>query len=312
MKSEEIKHTHEIFTKEFQDCDLEKVIKEIRENGFFVFKNAITHEAIGKIERDATELKLGLNQNEINGVYFEKQYYFTNLLTKSKTFYNFVTSKFVLDVSEKYLGNTFRLKALRYYETYGKHQMQWHTDNKTDKSFAHIPGIIFIFYISDVEDGQFQYIRGSHNWSGDKAYSEYSEEFVNKNFKEKVKNFKLPKGSLIIYNTYGIHRAKPVPKSNFVRKSVFFQVDSKIDNAEPIIVNTKYIQEINNRISMFLGFGQPSNYKVFPKTSLNTLPLNKNLIFNIIKYFSYRFIRNIFNLLPKFLKKRIKEQRKNN
>ena len=91
--------------------------------------------------------EIGLNHNEINGVYFEKQYYFTNLLTKSKTFYNFVTSKFVLDVSEKYLGNTFRLKALRYYETYGKHQMQWHTDNKTDKSFAHIPGIIFIFYI---------------------------------------------------------------------------------------------------------------------------------------------------------------------
>ena len=30
--------------------------------------------------------------------------------------------------------------------------MQWHTDNKTDREFAHIPGIIFIFYVEDVED----------------------------------------------------------------------------------------------------------------------------------------------------------------
>jgi len=34
--------------------------------------------------------------------------------------------------------------------------MQWHTDNKTDKGFANIPGLIFIFYVSDVEYGQFQ------------------------------------------------------------------------------------------------------------------------------------------------------------
>ena len=92
--------------------------------------------------------KLNINQNKISGVYVEKQYYFTNLLTISKTFYDFVTSKFVLETCERYLGNSFRLKALRYYETYGGHHMQWHTDNKTDKDFTHnIPGLIFIFSI---------------------------------------------------------------------------------------------------------------------------------------------------------------------
>ena len=290
-----------IFTNQFQKVEIESVVKEINENGYFAFENALSSEAICKIEKEA-KTNLNINHNKISGVYYDKQYFFTNLLTVSKTFYDFVTSKFVLETCERYLGNSFRLKALRYYETYGGHHMQWHTDNKTDKGFAHIPGLIFIFYVSDVENGQFQYIKGSHTWSGKKAYSNYSDDFINKNYKDKIKNFKLSKGSLIIYNTYGIHRAEPVFKNNFTRRSVFFQVDSEIENSEPIILNTKFITEMNENISMFLGFGKPSNYEVFPKTSLNTLPLNKSLLFNLIKYVLYRFAKTIFNYSPNFIK----------
>ena len=76
---------------------------------------------------------------------------------------------------------------------------------------------------------------------------------------EIIKNFKLPKGSLIIYNTYGIHRAAPVFKNNFTRKSVFFQVDSEIENSEPIILNTKFITEMNNKISIIIPCYNSSN-----------------------------------------------------
>ena len=307
MNTTETHKIDSIFTSEFQRIDTNKVVKEIEENGYFAFKNALTKEAVNIIEQDSIELKLNLNKNKIGGVYSEKQYFLTNLLSISKTFYDYVTSKFVLEVSEKYLGNEFRLKALRYYETYGGHHMQWHTDNKTDKGFAHIPGIIFIFYVSDVEDGQFQYIEGSHIWSEGKAYSDYNEDFIEKNYKDKIRDFKLPSGSLIIYNTYGIHRAKPVLSNGFIRKSVFFQVDSEINNSEPIILNTKFINEMNSQISMFLGFGQPSNYEVFPNTSLNSLPISKSVFYIFIKYITYRFMRKIFYFLPKFLKEFIKK-----
>ena len=235
-----------LFNKEFLNIDIEFVTKQLHDKGYFAFKNAITKSAIDSIEYDATKSKLSLNKNEIGGVYAEKQYYLTNLLSVSKTFYDFVTSKFVFDVCKKHLGSEFRLKALRYYETYGGHHMQWHTDNKTDKGFAQIPGIIFIFYISDVEDGQFQYIEGSHLWSGEKAYSDYSDEFIDKNHKEKIRDFKYPSGSLIIYNTYGIHRAKPVFSKEFIRKSVFFLIDSETINSEPIILNTKFITNLSS------------------------------------------------------------------
>ena len=295
-----------LFTKEFNDIDTDKIAEELRKNGYFSFKKAFNENVINIIEKDATKFKLNINNNEICGVYAEKQYHITNLLSVSKTFFDFVTSNFVFDVCRKYLGSEFRLKALRYYETYGGHHMQWHTDNKTDRGFAHIPGIIIIFYISDVDDGQFQYIEGSHLWSGEKVYSDYTEEFIDKEHKDKVRDFKLPSGSIIIYNTYGIHRAKPVFNNTFVRKSVFVQIDTEINDGEPIILNSKYITKMNSDVGMFLGFGKPSNYKVHPSTSLNSLPLTKNFLLVLIKYFAYRFMRKIYDLCPYFLKSIIK------
>lgn len=307
MNISNIKNLDFLFTKEFQNIDINIVVKELSEKGYFSFPNAFTKAAVNAIENDSTKSRLSLNKNEISGVYAEKQYYLTNLLSVSKTFYDFATSKFVFEVCKKYLGNEFRLKSLRYYETYSQHHMGWHTDNKTDRGFAHIPGIIFIFYISDVKDGQFQYIEGSHLWSGKEGYSDYSDEFIEKNYKEKIKDFKFPSGSLILYNTYGIHRAKPVFDRNFTRKSVFFQVDNEVDNSDPIILNTEFITNINDDLQMFFGFGKPATYETFPNTSINSLPLNKEMLGIFLKYFTYRTVRNVYELCPKRLKHIIKK-----
>ena len=306
-KAEEIDRLNFIFTKEFQKFDTNIVIKELKEKGYFSFTNALTKKAARKIEQDSTVSKLSLNNNKISGLHYERQYFLTNLLTTSKEFYDFVTSKFVFSICKKYLGNTFRLKCQRYYETHGGHHMQWHTDNKDATGPASVPGLIFIFYTSDVNDGQLQYIEGSHTWSGKKLHSDYSDEFIEQNYKNKIIDFKLPSGSLIIYNTYGIHRAKPVSNKNFSRKSVFLQVDTEVNNAEPIILDTKFISVMNNEIAMFLGFGKLSNYDAYPTTSLNTLPFSKN-VFNIFsKYIMYRIMLRIFQFLPKSLKTFIKK-----
>lgn len=291
----------DLFTKEFLKTNIDEINIELKKKGYFAFPKAINSNVISNIHQDATKNRINLNNNEITGVYAEKQYYLINLLSVSKTFYDFVTSKIVFDICKKFLGNQFRLKALRYYETYGKHHMQWHSDNKTDIGFAHIPGIIFIFYISDVEEGQFQYIEGSHLWSGKKEYSDYSNAFIEKNYKDKIKDFKFPSGSLIIYNTYGVHRAKPVLKKNFIRKSVFFQVDSEVENSEPIILNTKFITKVDDDLKMFLGFGKKSDYSVYPKTSINSLQFNKvTKIF--LNHLIYKFLKNSIDFLPKKIK----------
>ena len=42
----------------------------------------------------------------------------------------FLNHKKVLDICSEYMGDKFRLKALRYYENFGGQSMQWHTDNR--------------------------------------------------------------------------------------------------------------------------------------------------------------------------------------
>lgn len=281
------------FNQGFLDVDPAVIASALQEKGYFSFESAITEEALAAIEKSATAKRFGLNHNDVTGVYAGRQYYFVNLLAKSKVFYDFCTSDFVFDVCRSYLGKVFRLKSLRYYETLGGYAMQWHTDNKTDKGTAQIPGLIFIFYVSDVADGEFQYIEGSHHWSGEKAYSDYSEDFISRNYADKIVSFKYPRGSLIIYNTYGIHRAKPVLDRRFIRKSVFFQVDSEITNSEPIIINPNFVENLSEDVRTYLGFGSQSEYEIFPTTNLLTLDSSQCSALHIVSILLKRwFVEN--------------------
>ena len=101
--------------------------------------------------------------------------------------------------------------------------------------------------------------------------NDFDEFFVKENLQDKIKSFKMPKGSVIIYNTHGIHRAKPAENSNFVRKSLFFQVDSN-DRSEPILVNTSYFNKFDEIIKMYLGFGRDGSNISFPQTDESTIP----------------------------------------
>ena len=282
---------NKIFNKNFLALSPEQIALEINNHGYFKLESALTHEFLEQVELDSTANKFSLNINEPGGVFLNQQYYFCNLLLSSFEFYKFCTSKLILDICTSYLGDKFRLKALRYYETYGGHHMEWHTDNKTDRGIANIPGLIFIFYVSNVTDGEFQYIEGSHHWSGESAYSVYSDTEVNQRFKDKICSFKMPKGSIVIYNTFGIHRANPVSAKNFMRKSVFFQVDADFNNSEPLFINSSFISHLNKRVEMFLGFGLSSTNRPFPKTNLNALPLSSNVFRLLFKWIAYRTYR---------------------
>jgi hypothetical protein len=255
--------------------DAHAVATALSNDGVYAIENALAPKSIANIVRDVEENRAGFNLNHATGVYYFHQFYLCHMLAVSRTFTELVTHPKVFEITERIIGPEYRLKALRYYETFGHHHMQWHTDNKTDRGFAQIPGIIFIVYISDVEDGEFQYVRGSHKWSGEKAYNDYSDAFVEENFAKDVLSFKGRAGTLIIYDTYGIHRAKPVEDPDFVRKSLFWQIDREIDQAEPILINPEFLPEMDAGKLRYLGFGLPTEYRIFPQTGVSSLPADR-------------------------------------
>ena len=284
-----------------------EILNDLKTKGYYAIESFITPEVIKEIENDVTKNRYSLNENIQNGIYYETQYYFMNLLSDSKKCYDFITSDFALDISKEYLGDVYRLRALRYYETMSGHVMKWHTDNKQERKKVKFTGLIFIIYVCDVDEGEFQFIEGSHKFANKFDSPEISNEFIDKNYSKLIKSFKLPKGSLLIYDATGIHRAKPFKSNKYARKSLYFQVDAYDENSEKILLNTKFLKNFTPEIKKLLGFGKENNYPLYPKTNLNRLPINGKILSLVSKWFIYRLVRNVLRTEPrrviKFFKK---------
>jgi hypothetical protein len=290
-----------------KNIDKLKVLSDLKTKGYCAIESFIKPEVIEEIENEVTKNRYSLNENIQNGIYYETQYYFMNLLSDSKKCYDFVTSNFVLDISKEYLGNIYRLRATRYYETMSGHIMKWHTDNKQERKKIKFTGLIFIIYVCDVDEGEFQFIEGSHKFSNKFDSPEINNEFVNKNYSESIKSFKLPKGSLLIYDATGIHRAKPFKNKKYVRKSLYFQIDAYDENSEKILLNTKFLNSITPEIEQLFGFGKENSYPSYPKTNLNRLPINGKILSLVSKWFIYRLVRNLFRTEPRRIAKFFKK-----
>ena|ERR1700733_8336803 len=294
----------DLFSESFLSVPNATIVEAIKTDGVFCAPAALTENFLSSICEDVARTGHGLNRNWISSVYAGDQLFLCHMFAVSRSFAKFSTHPRLFELFDQILEGNYRLKAHRYYETYGGHHMQWHTDNKTDRGFAHIPGLIVIVYISDVEDGEFQYVRGSQHWSGGGGYNDYTDQFVERNCHKDILSFKGPRGTLVIYDTYGIHRAKPVKKGNFVRKSLLIQVDAALEASEPLLVNPEYIDNLDNRIKRYLGFGQPSGYSIYPQTDLSTMPLSRQG--EIFRYFIRRLTKKIARAPAKLLPRQVK------
>ena len=90
----------EIFNNSFLEYSAEKIINEINQNGFFFFEEAIKKDFVQKIENDLSQKEFGVNDNFATPVWTRKQYYFTHAMTKSKSYFDLITSKKYLSIAK--------------------------------------------------------------------------------------------------------------------------------------------------------------------------------------------------------------------
>ena len=299
-----------IFNNNFLNINEEEIINEINSNGFFFHESAIKKEFIEKIEVDLSEKSIGLNNNFVTPVETKNQYYFTNALVASKNYFNLLTADKILSLAKKKFNKSFRLKCHRYYETYYGHHMTWHADNIDNQGNIHEnDGLIIIIYVNDVFDGEFQLIKETNLKENhrERELNYNSDKFVDENFKDKIISFKGKAGSIIIYDTWHLHRAKPIKDKKFTRKSIFMQIDESMRNSEKIILTPDFLskdQLQNQDLIGYLGFGEKSDFACAPTTSYKNLP-TKSLI-NII---SKSFIASLKNLIKSILLKILTQEK---
>jgi hypothetical protein len=189
-----------MFTDTFLSVSNETIADSLKTDGVFCARGALGNDFVHSIADDVARTGYSLNRNWPSAVYANQQMYLCHMFAVSRAFTDFATHPRLLAVFDHVLGRNYRLKCHRYYETYGGHHMHWHTDNKTDRGFARIPGLVVIAYVNDVSEGQFQYVRGSHHWSGEKGYNDYSDAFVEDTCGKEILNFAGPKGTRIHAN----------------------------------------------------------------------------------------------------------------
>ena len=189
--------------------------------------------------------------------------------------------------------------------------MPWHTDNNCQtgaqlSSKHNQPGLLFLFYLSDVSKNPFQLVKDSHLWSAKYDHEIYlSDHFVKHNYKKDILTFPLKKGSLILCNIHAVHRAEPFQDSRYSRTTLLFQVDQVGDNTighgEKNLVNTEFLDDLTPELMNYLGFGYKADYPAFPNTSVATMTTQDlmSLYGQLLPLTLKALVKNLaFNLLP--------------
>ena len=290
-----------IFTEEFLKIDPASVGRAIVDQGYFSFARAVKPEFLEKLNAEIRQYKPGANLNTVAPVWFNEQYFFPHAMATSKSYFDYITSPFLRTVSAVKFPNGFRLKCHRYYETRHGHSMEWHADNVTnDGKVTGVDGLIFILYVNDVFDGEFQLVLGSYEErrQGQWTYN-YTNDYIEKNYASRVKSFAMPAGSIVVYDTYGIHRAKPIVTNGYTRKSIFFQVDSDERFAEQIYLNPAFFDSNDPDLLQYLGFGKKHDYLANPVATINDMPAPQLLRFmaEVVAAMIYRFRYGLFHSL---------------
>ncbi|MCE7066141.1 phytanoyl-CoA dioxygenase family protein [Dyadobacter sp. CY326] len=314
----------QLFSADFSQADAQSIADEIKnETGYQIFEQALTPEALNGLLESLPSEQVLVNDNRIGYVKAYSSNYFSHTLAVSRNCFDIVTSENIRAICRKYFDKPFRISNQRIYETHTASHLPWHTDNNLQDGNAYkgkhdLPGLMFLFYLSDVGDtNPFQLIPFSQTWSHqNNAERFFKESYIEEHYGEEVVSVRAPKGTLIICNSKMIHRAKPFNNHAFKRLTLLFQVDEVSDeyagHGENILINTSFVTNRDPEVLDYLGFGMRANYPAFPETSVATmmprdmLALQKQILPKAIKGLTIALTKRI---LPGSLVNTIRKNR---
>lgn len=298
-----------MFNIDFSNFDNSQIVNDLKTKGYFVFEQALTEQYIDDLLQEIDFNQTLINTNDVGVVKAQNVKYLTHCLASSKKTYDIITSSKVLELCQGYFNDSYKITNHRIYQTSKNAHMPWHTDNNLQNgkqlSGKHnMPGLLFLFYFSDVTKNAFQYISNSHQWSHKYDNQVYlSDTYVDSKFKKNILTFPMPKGSMILCDIHGIHRAEPFKDNNLNRTTLLFQVDQVgneyVGHGEKNLVNTEYLDNLTPEVMDYLGFGFKRSYPAFPNSSVATmtphdlLELQKNLLPQTIEVVSKSIVKNL-------------------
>ncbi|MFW6296538.1 MAG: phytanoyl-CoA dioxygenase [Halothece sp.] len=271
-----------MYNDSFQRLSADSIAKSVKSDGFFLSENALSSDYIDSLLQEVNFNQMLVNTNDVGTVLAHHQRFLTHCLAKSKAIYNIVTSPQILAICKAYFDDVYKLTNHRIYQTRYISHMPWHTDNNRQignqlTSKHSMPGLLFLFYLSDVTQNPFQLVENSQHWSHNYDEIYFNDEFIQRNYGNQILTFPLSKGTLMICNIHTVHRAKPFCDRNYTRTTLLFQVDQvgshNLGHGEKNLINTEFIDQLTPELMTYLGFGFRTDYPAFPDSSVATMAL---------------------------------------
>jgi hypothetical protein len=261
---------------------MNNVINELRDKGFVTINNFVDKDVVVKIKSylDGDQV---LNTNEISYIWMNDAKYLSNALINSKEVYDIITSDSVLNIAKNYLGDKFRLKCHRIYTVSKYSTFPWHTDDKYEDIKNNVNGIVFIIYLSDTFDGGTEFVATSNKFSRDYSKTNYSDELIRGKYKELIVKTEGCAGTVIISDIKTIHRGGAFNNNINKRTSLWFQIDTSLDNAERLAINPSFLSvNMSDELKNFLGFGLKCDlpvHPILPRKMVRNIPFSTRFHF---------------------------------
>jgi hypothetical protein len=245
--------------------------KELETNGIVLLPNFLTPDQLADM-RTAFEARLGrLRWNDVDGYETNEthRHFVPDALTLAQGFVDAALHPTVKRVLREYVGEACELVEAKGWcslptrrDFHGWHGDAWYDPAKVNG----IPREIKLaVYLTDVESGEFNYIRGSH---GKQRPRPVHNDEVKDVPPEQIVRVTGPAGTPFLFDTTGIHRqGVPILER---RNAVFFnyhdpsiplqQEDIDYYRYHPLLLNAAFLGNLAPEDQRLLGFGNKANY----------------------------------------------------
>ena len=75
-----------------------------------------------------------------------------------------------------------------------------------------------------------------------------------------------------------------------------------------MLIDTSFVKTRDQKILNYLGLGHPAPNKIYPNSSILTLPAKKLINFLLLKFLLKKILEKLINLIPAKIKKIVKSK----
>jgi Phytanoyl-CoA dioxygenase (PhyH) len=248
------------------------IVKELEDLGIARLPQLVSPETLRDMQTAFASRLSSMRWNDNDG--YERTERFRlmiqDVLTLAQGFVTIALHPLVKEVLRGYLGESFELVEAKGWQSlptkkdfHGWHGDAWYDQ---DKVKDRIPREVKLaFYLSDVESGAFQYIKGSHGKVVPRLFSKHEAQDLPM---DQMVTMTGPAGSAFLFDTSGIHRqGMPILQQ---RQAVFLNYhdpavplqgeDVEYYRYHPLLLNAAFLGDLGAEDYSILGFGNKTNY----------------------------------------------------